>query len=176
MAAHIAWATDDRWADRVLRFWNALTQPLREVLGTMILPVRWYEFSDLMAVDRAIVSVYGGNDISILQEVGAHSARLNLTGVYKAYRRESIHDFLENSARLHLKFQDFGQAKYVRLGATAGQMDLSGYRSYSPLFCESAVGFYREALKIHGARNVEVDEPDCQCRGAASCTFTLRWQ
>jgi len=176
MAAHISWATHDRPADKVARFWNALPFEMREALGGMILPVKWYEFADLITVDRAIIKTLGGGDITILREVGAHSARLNLTGVYKIYRRDSIHDFLGNGARLHSKFQDFGRAAYLQKGPLAGQMVLSDYLSYSPLYCESALGFYRESLQIHGARMVEVGETTCQCRGAASCTFVLRWQ
>ena len=176
MAAHISFATENRSADTAMRFWNALPFQMREELGGMILPVSWYPFADLITVDRAIVKTYGGGDVLVLREAGAHSARLNLTGVYKVYRRDSIHEFLANGARLHSKFQDFGQAKYVKNGPHAGEMIFSAYRSYSPLYCESAIGFYRESLEIHGAHNVVVEESTCQCRGDASCTFSLRWE
>ena len=49
----------------------------------MLLPVNWYPFSDLIEVDRTIISVFGGGDVSVLRQVGAYSARLNLTGIYR---------------------------------------------------------------------------------------------
>jgi predicted hydrocarbon binding protein len=175
MSAHIGWATGGRAAADVSRFWNALPLNLQQSLGGMILTVNWYEFAHLIAVDRAILKVYGGGDTGVLREVGAYSARLNLNGVYRVYRRSSIHDFLENGARFHPKFQDFGEAAYVKTAPFSGQMIHSRYSSYSPLFCESALGFYRESLQLHGAHRVAVDETSCQCRGAKSCTFTLGW-
>jgi predicted hydrocarbon binding protein len=176
MAAHVTWATKDHSPEDVNRFWNAIPGDVAAVMRTLILPVKWYEFAHLIAVDRAIVEVYGGGEIAILSELGAQSARMSLTGMYKAYRRESIHDFLENNARLHTQFQDFGKAVYRRHGPSSGTMMLSEYRSFSPLYCESASGFYREALHIHGGREIAIRETSCQCRAAGSCTFELQWR
>jgi hypothetical protein len=176
MAAHVKWATTDRAAPDLLRFWNALPPEVAKPLKSMILPVTFYEFAHLIAVDHAIVKAYAGGDIRVLRDVGAYSARVNLTGVYKVYRRDSIHAFLEGSARMHLKFQDFGVAAYARTGPTSGDMLLSEYCSYSPLFCESAIGFYREALAIHGGQSVHVNETSCQCFGEPRCTFAISWQ
>lgn len=176
MAAHVAFATKDRSPEEITRFWSLLPHEVRMAAGGMLLAIKWYPFTHLIAVDRAIVDVYGHGHIDILRAVGAHSARLNLGGVYKAYRRESIHDFLENNARLLPQFQDFGQAAYVKTGALAGSMIITGYSSYSPLYCASAIGFYQEALQIHDARDVHVEETSCQCRGDRGCTFSLRWK
>jgi|SRR5947209_4462277 len=176
MAAHVEFATKGRTPAELLRFWAMLPSELQESLQTMILPVKWYEFSDLMTVDRAIVKVYGNGDPVVLRRVGSLSARHNFNGPYKAYRRDDIHEFLANGARFHPKFQDFGDAVYVKTSPSSGQMVHSGYSSYSPLFCESALGFYHEALEIHHARTIEVHETSCQCRGMGSCTFVLRWR
>ena len=176
MAAHIGWATKARPSADITRFWAELPPRLRESLHGMLLAVNWYPFSDLIEVDRTIIRVFGGGDVSVLRQVGAYSARLNLTGIYRAYRRSSIHEFFDNGARLHSKFQDFGEAAYVKTSPSSGQMVHSLYRSYRPLFCESALGFYRESLELHGAHNVEVYETSCQCRGMHSCTFALRWR
>lgn len=176
MAAHIGWATKARRPADIARFWAALPSDLQESLSGMLLPVNWFPFSDLIEVDRAIVKVFGGGDPAVLREVGAYSARSNLTGIFKAFRASSIHEFFDNGALLHAKFQDFGEAAYVMTSRTSGEMIHSGYRSYSPLFCQSALGYYRESLLLHGAASPQVDETTCQCRGARSCTFALRWR
>lgn len=176
MAAHVTWATRDRLPDYVARFWGAVPPNVADKVRGLILPIKWYEFADLIAIDRAIVKVYGGGDIAILRDIGAMSASLNLSGVYKVYQRDSIHDFLTNSAKLHSKFQDFGEAAYRRTGDCSGQMSLSKYISYSPLYCESAIGFYRQALEIHSARDVSVAEIRCQCLDSESCTYEISWR
>lgn len=176
VAAHIGLATSGRKPEDVERFWSALPAPLREKLQGLLLPVKWYDFADLIAVDRAIAEVYGQSNPAILREVGAHSARLNFGGVYKVYRRESIHEFLETGARFHSQMMDFGEAAYVKTGTSSAQMIHSDYSSYSPLFCESGLGFYLEAVRLHGARDVQGNETFCQCRGDKSCTFDLRWR
>jgi hypothetical protein len=176
MAAHIGWVTTSRPPTDITRFWAALPSTLQRPLSGMLLPVSWFRFADLIEVDRTIVKVFGGGDPAILREVGAFSARSNLTGVYKAFRANTIHEFFQNGATLHSKFQDFGEASYVTTSRSSGEMVHSGYCSYSPLFCESAVGYYRESLLLHGAVSVEVDETTCQCRGMQSCTFSFRWQ
>jgi hypothetical protein len=176
MVAHVAFATKDRSAEEITRFWSLLPHEVRMAAGGMLLAIKWYPFAHLIAVDRAIVDVYGQGNIDILRSVGAHSARLNLGGVYKGYRRDSIHEFLGNNARLLPQFQDFGQAAYAKTGELSGRMTLTGYQSYSPLYCASAIGFYQEALQIHGPSEVHIEETSCHCRGEGSCTFVLRWK
>lgn len=175
MAAHLDWATKDHDPQELAQFWAALPAHVADTLHAIILPVNWYEFADLIAVERAIVNVFGAGDLSILRSVGGQSARLNLNGVYKAYRRESIHQFLANYARLHRQFLDFGNTAYIETGPRSGEMVHSDYTSYSPLFCESAFGFYAESLRIHRAQSVDVQETTCRCQGDETCTYVLRW-
>ena len=72
------------------------------------------------------------NALSVLRQVGAYSARMNLTGIYRAYRRSSIHEFFDNGARLHSKFQDFGEAAYLKSSEFSSQMVHASTRSSPP--------------------------------------------
>src|SRR5512140_1416272 len=86
LSAHVQWVKENRSADEYIRFWDQLTREARTTIG-MVLPVKWYEFGHLMAIDHAILSLFGGGSTSILRELGRHSARVNLGGAYKAYIR-----------------------------------------------------------------------------------------
>jgi hypothetical protein len=172
LAAHLRWVTEHHQKE-MPKFWDALPDEVRDAVGGMILPVNWYDFSHLVAVDRTIEKIWGG--AATLRELGAYSARLNLTGVYKVFTRASIHEFFENSAKLHPRFQDFGTAQYERTGPTSGRMAMREYVSYSPVFCRSAIGFYEEAVTIHGGKAAKVTESECRCRGDESCVFEIRW-
>lgn len=176
VAAHVQWVKQNRTADEYIRFWEAIPRETRNAIG-MVLPVKWYEFAHLIAIDHAIVDLFGHGSNSILREIGAQSARMNLSGAYKAFTRDSIHEFFANAARLHSQFQDFGVAMYSsKSNSTAGIMMITGYVSHSPLYCASAIGFYEEAIKIHGGQNVIVTEAQCQCRGDRACSFVMRWR
>jgi hypothetical protein len=168
LKAHVRWVTDQRSIEEVANFWEAVPETTRKSVGSFILDVSWYSFTDLMAIDRAIIDVFGGGDDALALELGRYSAQLNLTGTYKAYRRAVAHEYCERSARVHSSFQDFGSLEYRKTGDTSCEMIHSGYTSYSPLFCKSALGYYQEAITLNGGLHASVKETSCQCRGDAS--------
>lgn len=172
MAAHLRWISENRPPSDIARFWNALPPVTAERLRGLVLPINWYDFSELIAVDRTIVSLFGAGSTSILRELGVYSARLNL----KNATRSGVHEFLANGARMHPRFMDFGTAEYVQTSSTSGRMIHSNYISYSPLYCESAVGYYCESVSLHGVQGASVIESTCQCRGDEACTFVIRWR
>lgn len=176
MAAHIRWVLDKRSPAEVEKFWKSLPTGMNASELGVILPINWYGMSDLMTVDRTIMNLFGSGRPHILREVGAYSAEMNLKGVYKTFTRSSVHDFLQNAAKLHRNFQDFGTVRYEQTGSTAVRMIHSGYDCFSPLFCESAVGYYSAAVALHGVVDPTVLETTCQCRGEQTCTFVIRWR
>jgi hypothetical protein len=169
--AHVDWVRDHRDRDEVIEFFEALPRPMRTVLAAS-----WYEFADVVALDRVIMDRFGHGELSFLQELGAYSARQSLTGVYRFFQRSGVHEFFRRSALLHGQFQDFGTARYDERAGTAGRMIHSHYSSYSPLYCASAIGFYRECIRLHGGMRIEVWETECQCRGDAACVFEMIWE
>jgi hypothetical protein len=174
LSAHVQWVREHRSAAEYVRLWDSLPREVRMSIG-MVLPVKWYEFAHLMALDHAIVDLFGSGSKSLLRDLGAYSARVNLTGAYKAYDRPGVHDFFASSARLHSQFQDFGDASYATRSANSGVMTHRNYSSYSPLYCESAAGYYQESVVLHGGKDVTVNEAECQCRGDGACVFVMRW-
>jgi hypothetical protein len=169
--AHVDWVRDHRDRDEVIEFFEAIPRGMRTVLAAS-----WYDFADVVALDRVIMDRFGNGELSFLRELGAYSARQSLTGVYRFFQRAGVHEFFRRSALLHGQFQDFGSAVYEELAGTAGRMIHGHYSSYSPLYCASAVGFYRECIRLHGGMRIEVWEQECQCRGDGECVFELAWE
>jgi hypothetical protein len=50
------------------------------------------------------------------------------------------------------------------------------YSCFSPVYCQSAIGYYEQAIVVHGAKPHPVIEASCQCAGDPSCTFELEWE
>jgi len=169
--AHIDWVRDHRDRNEVIEFFEVIPHAMRTVLAAS-----WYSFADVIELDRTIMNRFGHGELEFLQELGAYSARQSLAGALRVFQRAGVHEFFRRAALLHAQFQDFGTAEYEELGATAARMIHGHYTSYSPLYCASAIGFFRQCIRLHGGMNVEVVESDCQCRGDAACVFEMTWE
>jgi hypothetical protein len=175
LRAHLDWVRDHRSRDETIEFFESLPAPLRHALSA-VLPTTWHSFATLIAVDRLIVDHFGHGRLDLIEELGTWSARNTLGGVYRFFRRDDLHDFFARAALLHAQYQDFGTASYDATGESTGRMVHRGYTSYSPLYCASAIGFYRECISLHGGTRVTIAESSCHCLGDAACTFELAWQ
>lgn len=170
------------WAQERLQDVSAALGPLlpAECFGAVspgVLATDWISLRCLVAIDRAIAQAVGrGHEDELYAELGRHSATSNLAGVYRSYVAEEPHRFFEKMARLHDRFQSFGHSTYENLGERTGRIRLIDYVEYSPVFCKSAVGFYRGALEtMHVPGPIVVEEQACTCSGAPACSFELRW-
>ena len=141
-----------------------------------ILVSSWCKFESLVVLDRTIARVSGREPHVVMRELGRYSADLNLSGAYRMFRSADLHEFFRRSVLLHRQFQDFGTVSYEPAGDTAGSMIHSNYPCFSPVYCHSAIGYYEQAIVVHGAKANLVIESSCQCAGDASCTFELEWE
>jgi hypothetical protein len=137
-----------------------------------ILASEWYEFADAVALDKAMLERFGKQHPELLRDFGRHSAKKNLTTVIASM---SIHDFFKSSAKLHDRFQDFGTANYEQTSDTSGKMVYLKYPCYSPVYCESAFGFFEQCIVMFGGKNPKVTETLCHCSGDSSCTYSMQW-
>jgi hypothetical protein len=169
--AHLDWLRQNHGDESVRDVLSVLrpeiASEIREALASS-----WCRFESVVLLDRAIAAKYGA---ATIRELGRFSARQNLSTTYRAFQRSDIHEFFEKSAALHAQFQDFGAEDYVRTGAQSGRMTHRAYTSFSPTYCESACGYYEEAMTIHGATSVSADHPLCIGLGAKECVFDLQW-
>jgi hypothetical protein len=172
--AHLAWLAEHRPASEKQRFLDALSPESRTAMSGSVLSTNWYPFAMLIDVDRTLMNLFGGGKLDFLLELGRYSA-INLSTTYRAFNRDTNHDFFRNSAILHSQFQDFGKARYEQTGESSGRMIHSEYTSFSPIYCASARGYYEGCVMSHGAARAKVTETECQCLGAQTCTFEMSW-
>lgn len=141
-----------------------------------VLATAWVPLRCLVAIDRAIARVSGAPADQTYRDLGRHSATLNLSGVYRSYVAGEPHAFFEKVSQLHGRFQNFGRARYERLGERSGRTTLEGYDEYSPVFCAGSLGYCEEALRLMFVPGpIQVVEASCQCAGDPACVFQLSW-
>src|SRR5574340_749998 len=101
LAAHVQWLTERMGKDAVGRLATLVSSETAALIPRSLLPISWYPFRTIIAVDRAIAQVVGGAPQEVAADLGRHSARVNLGGSYHHYTRPDPHAFFEAAARLH---------------------------------------------------------------------------
>jgi hypothetical protein len=172
--AHIKWVRDYHGDAAVARLLAAL--PIEK--GMEVSSARassWISFESLIILDRAIEQMFGRGIRLFQRELGRYSAHLNLTAPGRPRRAEDLQRFLRCSTVLHAHFQDFGAVSYRQTGPKGAEIIHSNYPCFSPVYCQSALGYYEQVIIEHGAVPFLVMERCCQCAGGDTCTFELAW-
>jgi hypothetical protein len=175
LQAHLEWASKKQPGIRE-RIAPKLPVASQGYVTGQTLVTDWVPFHSLMEIDKAIAEALGGLPDDTYRALGHNSASANLAGVYKSFVADEPHRFFDRGARLHDRFQNFGKAEYQVVGERGGRMRITGYDEYSPVYCSSAIGYYRgclEFMKVPGP--IHVLETECQCSGDAVCQFDLAW-
>jgi hypothetical protein len=173
--AHLNWLAK-RGIDPATALAPHLSPEVAKLVSHSVLATSWVPLTSLIAVDRAIAAVAKGSPDEVFRELGRFSATSNLSGIYAGFVSDEPHRFFEKQARLHDRFQNFGASAYKEMGPRAGQMRLTKYTEYSPVFCLSAVGYYQGALETMKAPGpIRVHETLCTCAGDEACVFDLTW-
>ena len=150
---------------------DAAAEAARAVLASS-----WYSFATLIAIDRAIIAGPGGGNDRFAEQLGAFTARMEVSHAGHRCSAGGIHDFFRHSALLHRQSIDFGSASYEQTGSASGRMIHRHYHCFSPIYCGSWTGYYRQSLQSRGAEAVAIEETHCHCYGDETCTFEMNWR
>jgi uncharacterized protein (TIGR02265 family) len=173
--AHLAWA-ESQVRDARSRLEALLGPDCVGFTKTKLLATDWIPFHCLVAMDRAIAGLVGGDPSTVFRKLGRHSAALNLGGVYKNFVADEPHRFFQQMTLLHRRFQNFGNSAYVKTGDRSGRIRIDGCEEYSPVFCAGGAGYVEGALEMMKAPGQpSVVEVACRCAGDPACVFDLSW-
>ena len=160
--------------DRIL---DALPPEDRPKLEDVVLTAKWYPFELGERLDKAIVDSLGGGNEKVFEEIGAKSAQRSLTKVHKSFLTPGDPQaFLEKADVIYKFYYDTGRREYERTGPSSGVLTTYDAKTFSAPDCLTVVGWYKEALKLCGARSVEVVEEECRARGGSFCRYRITWR
>jgi hypothetical protein len=175
LKAYVDWA-HRKWGDPLERLKKLLDADTAALLAKPLPEGRRIPFRQLIDVSKAIAVAAGGNPNVVYTELGKHSARVNMAGAYNRFTVEAPHHFFDHMDHLHHTFQNFGRSDYTRTGDRSGRVRLEGYQEFSPVYCQSGMGYYDQALRMMKAPGpIRVVETSCQCLGDPACVFELSW-
>jgi uncharacterized protein (TIGR02265 family) len=154
-----------------------LPQDDRSQLGELILAAKWYPFEVGERLDRAIVDVLGEGDEKVFEEIGAKSAQRSLMKVHKSFLTPGDPQaFLEKADVIYKFYYDTGRREYERTGESSGVLVTHDAKTFSVPDCLTVIGWYRQALRMCGARDVDIVEEECRARGGSCCRYRLTWR
>jgi uncharacterized protein (TIGR02265 family) len=138
--------------------------------------VGWYPFALGQKVDAAIVKVLGKGDQNFFKKVGAASAQSNLTTVHKHFLAPgNPAAFLAHAPLIYRFYYDTGRREYQATGPTSGVLTTYDAETFSHVDCLTVIGWYEEALRMCGAKDVVMVEEECRANGKPHCRYRVHW-
>jgi predicted hydrocarbon binding protein len=155
---------------------DTLSDEDRRELQGAILASTWHSFELNQRLDAAIVEILGKGDKQIFEQIGRWSAKQNLTGPHKAFAaRRDVRRFLSATDRIYDLYYDTGNRTYEETGPRSGVITTYEAETFSETDCLTVVGWYKEALEMCGATDVEIVEESCRARGGEACRYRVGW-
>ncbi len=154
---------------------NRMSEDDRKVLRTAI-NVAWYDFGLGARLDKAIVAALAGGDTRLFEEMGRASARDNLTTVHSNFLQpRDPQKFMAKAGLIYGFYYDTGRRTWQPTGPTSGVLTTTGSETYSTADCATVIGWYKEALGMLGAKNIDIVEETCCARGDQACRYNVKW-
>ena len=149
----------------------------QKLLQGVIFSVKWYDFGLGKRLDQAIVKVLGGGKLSVFEELGAESAQRSLAKEHKSFLTPGDpQSFMRKANAIYRFYYDTGYREYEVTGSNSGVMTTFEAETYSVPDCLTVIGWYKEALKLCGVREIKIIEEECRARGGSCCRYRFWWQ
>ena len=153
----------------------SLSEEDQKTLG-MVLTVKWYPFELGKRLDNAIVQVLGGGRPEFFERLGEASADKNLTTLHHGFMTEGKpHAFLAKAPAIYALYYETGRREYQQTGPNQGMLTTYDAETFSTADCLTVIGWYRRALQMCGAKEVEVVEEECRAKGGTVCRYKVSW-
>ena len=161
--------------------WKKVVQTLsdesKEVYEGLIISAGWYPFKVGEDLDKSIVEILGKGDPKIFEDIGIQSAQENLSGAHKTFLAlGNPHNFMAQSNSIYQFYYDTGRRTYEKTGPTSGVLTTFDAETFSVPDCMTVIGWYKEALRMCGAKNVEMGEETCKAKGGNCCRYKVQWE
>jgi len=156
---------------------DALPTEDQELLRGIVLSAQWYPFKLGERIDKAIVDVLGGGDVKVFEKIGAKSAQRNLSKEHKSFLSPGDPQaFMKKTQLIYKFYYDSGYREYEETGSNSGVITTYEAETFSAPDCLTVIGWYKEALRMCGARDVEIVEEECRAKGGSCCRYRVTWE
>lgn len=161
--------------------WNdvlaALPEGDRQPLQGTILPTVWFPFETGDRLDKAIVAVLGNGEDAVFEELGVKSAQKSLGQMHRTFLTPGDPQaFMRKADRIYRLYYDTGRREYRETGPASGVLTTFDAETYSGPDCLTVIGWYKEALRMCGAKGITAVEEECRAAGGSCCRYRFEWK
>ena len=156
---------------------SSLSEEDQEIIGGLIVSAGWYPFEVGERLDKAIVDILGHGDLVIFEDIGAQSAKRNLSTIHKPFLTPgNPQAFMTQADAIYKFYYNVGRREWKPTGPNSGVMTTYDAETFSVPDCLTVIGWYKEALRMCGAKSVEIVEETCRARGGDCCRYRISWK
>ncbi|MFO7891361.1 MAG: heme NO-binding domain-containing protein [bacterium] len=156
---------------------KSLSDEDQDFFKNMLISSGWYPFDIAERLDQAIVDVLGGGKNEVFKEIGAKSARKNLSESHQIFLKpDDPQAFMAQANTIYSFYYKVGYREYEPTGEKSGIMTTYDADAFSVPDCLTIIGWYEEALKMCGAKEVNIVEEKCRAKGDKYCRYNISWK
>lgn len=156
---------------------NSLSDEDQKFFKTILISAGWYPFDIGKRLDKAIVDILGEGKPEIFKKIGAKSARKNLSESHRTFfKPNDPQAFMAQAKVIYSFYYNVGHRDYKPTGETSGIMTTYEAETFSVPDCLTVIGWYEEALKMCGAKEVKIVEEECRAKGGECCRYNISWK
>lgn len=164
-----------------LESWAAVQSTLPEedqdIFKQFILTSNWYDFEIGKRLDNAIVEVLGKGSPKVFEDIGKKSAQRHLAGIHASFiEPDDPQAFLKKADTIYQYYYDVGYREYEETGPNSGLITTYDAETFSIPDCLTVIGWYKEALRMCGAKNIAIHEETCRAKGEDYCQYVVEWE
>ncbi len=176
LGSRLAFVKEHFGDDGVRRVLGSLAAEDQEALNRM-LPSSWLPFEIGKRLDDAIVRVCGQGDRELFEQLGEASAEQNLTSLHSTFLTPGDPEaFLEKAPQIYSLYYQTGRREWKKTGEREGYLITHEAETFSSADCLTVIGWYKKALRMCGADDVEIEEEECRALGGEVCRYRVRWE
>ena len=136
----------------------------------------WYPFQTYVELSRAIDRVLGTGDLSLIVELGRHSAEVGARRMYRAFTKVgSPEHIFRHAAAVWHQFFSAGELHVVEDSPNTFHLIVEGFDEAAREHCLSVVGWLQGNVELSGAKDVHIEERQCRSWGDEQCDFVVTW-
>jgi len=154
-----------------------LDQETKATMDSVILSSAWYPFSFLLTLMKVAKKEFGAQMPDVITQIGRSSADYAHTTVYKlVFKVGSPQWIISKASVIFSSFYDGGQMVVTESGPGFANVEMRDLGESSPEFCERIAGWIVRTFELSGAKDLQLPQVKCVCKGDKVCRFEGTWK
>ena len=156
---------------------NRLSDKARQAIGEQIFLTNLYSFEILKELDRVIVEAIGKPAEEIFRDIGKYFAAIIVDSYFYNYvEAKNPQKFLAQISNLFPHLWQFGKYYYKKSSNNSAVVKFEYDEDIHKPYCWFTQEFLKNGLVMCSAKNVRLNEKECEAENGNACVYELSWE